>query len=97
MGKYTFPATYDEETAEFICKAIKDGFRPFFDLEMIGLDFDIKDLKISNAIYEYNEFKVTVKTNDKISDSLLESYIASIVVNNFYDLFLKYHGREQNG
>lgn len=94
MGKYTFPATYDEGTAEFICNVVKDGFRPFFDLEMIGLDFDIKDLKISNAIYERNGFCVTVKTNDKISDSLLESYIIAIVVNNFYDLFLTYHGRE---
>lgn len=94
MGKYTFPATYYEGTAEFICNAVKDGFRPFFDLEMIGLDFDIKDLKISNAIYERNEFCVTVKTNDKISDSLLESYIIAIIVNNFYDLFLTYHGRK---
>lgn len=97
MGKYTFPATLDEDTAEFICNIVKDGFRPFFDLEMIGLDFDIKDLKISNAIYECNEFKVTVKTNDKISDSLLESYIVAIVVNNFYDLFLTNHGRKENG
>lgn len=94
MGKYTFPATYYEGTAEFICNVVKDGFRPFFDLEIIGLDFDIKDLKISNAIYERNEFCVTVKTNDKISDSLLESYIIAIVVNNFYDLFLTYHGRK---
>ena len=94
MGKYTFPATYDEDTAEFICNAVKDGFRLVFDLEMIGLDFDIKDLKIPNDIYKRNGFYVTVKTNDKISDSLLESYIIAIVVNNFYDLFLTYHGRE---
>lgn len=100
MGKYTLPSSYDYETAEFIHRYILDEFRHLFDISTIGLSFRVKDVtanKNKNIIYECHEYTVTVETNDRVSDGVLAGYVTFVIVNGFYDLYLKYHGRKWNG
>lgn len=100
MGKYTLPSTYDYETAEFIHRYILDEFRHLFDISMIGLTIRIEDItanKSENVIYERHEYTVTVETNNRVSNERLAEYVTFVIINGFYDLFLKYHGRKWDG
>lgn len=97
MGKYTFPATLDEDTAEFIYKYILDEFRHIFDINMIGLTFSMQKAGIPNVIYENEEFSITVETNDKVTDELLKEYVTYVIVDGFHKLYLKHYGREWDG
>lgn len=97
MGKYKLPSTYDKATTDFIYKYILDEFQHIFDIDMIGLIFSIQKAGIPNAIYENEEFSITVETNDKVTDELLKEYVTYAIVNGFHNLYLKCYWRERNG
>lgn len=97
MGKYKLPSTYDKATTDFIYKYILDEFRHIFDIGMTGLIFSIQRAGIPNAIYEIDEFSITVETNDKVTDERLKEYVTYAIVNGFHNLYLKHYGREWDG
>lgn len=97
MGKYKFPSTYNNVTANFICKYIFDEFRHIFDINMIGLTISIQRAGIPNAIYENEGFSITVETNDKVTDKLLKEYVTYAIIDGFHNLYLKHYGREWDG
>lgn len=97
MGKYTLPATYDNDTADFIAHYLRKEFCHIFDVDKIALFIRIYHYESPNIIYECEENYIDVETNDLVNEETLKKFVTMTIINGFYDLYLKYNGREKNG